>query len=368
MAQSETTVKQHRLEQFLERHGLDGVLLQHRENFAWITNGRDNHVPGNTSDGVAAILATREGRMCFTNEIEAPRMRQEELAGTGIEVISVPWHDRTAAASKLKDVIAGRRFASDTDGMQTGLRALPSDFAELRWSLTDEEIARYREGAKRLAKAVEATCRAVDFGASEHEIAGLLDFHVRRAGLTPTVTLVAADERISLYRHPIPTEKNVERYAMLVSCAAYKGLISCVTRFVCFGPMPELEKRQQSLAHIDAAINLSTKPGRTLGELFVILQHAYAEQGYKDEWRKHHQGGPTGYLNREAVAYPDSDVKVRSNQPFAWNPSITGTKSEDTILCTDEGIEVLTICSNDWPTITGKFNGRELPRAAMLVR
>ncbi len=40
MAQRETTVKQQRLAHFLERHDLDGVLLQHRANFAWVTNGR----------------------------------------------------------------------------------------------------------------------------------------------------------------------------------------------------------------------------------------------------------------------------------------------------------------------------------------
>ena len=132
--------------------------------------------------------------------------------------------------------------------------------------------------------------------------------------------------------------------------------------------MTELEDRLQSLAHIDAAVNLSTRPGRTLGELIFILQRAYADHGYDGEWRKHHQGGPTGYLNREVIAYPGSDVKVRDQQAFAWNPSIPGAKSEDTILCTAEGIEVLTACSDEWPTMIGRFNGQELARASILVR
>jgi Xaa-Pro aminopeptidase len=368
MAQRETTVKQQRLETFLERHEFDGVLLQHRANFAWITNGRDNHVPGNTPEGVAAILATADKRLCVTSEIEAPRMAQEELPGTGIEIVSVPWYDRKAQAVKLIELIAGRRIAADHDALGLGLPPLPREFAELRWSLTDEEASRYRDGGKRLSAAVEATCREMDFGASEHEIAGLLDYHVRRSGCTPTVTLVAADDRVSSFRHPIPTKKTVEHYAMLVSCAAYRGLISCVTRFVCFRPMVELEDRLQSLAHIDAAINLSTKPGRTLGELIFILQQAYAEQGFDGEWKKHHQGGSTGYLNREVIAYPGSDTKVRTQQAFAWNPSIPGAKSEDTILCTNEGIDILTACSDEWPTVIGRFNGQELARASILVK
>lgn len=368
MPQRETTVKQQRLAEFLEGHSLDGVLLQHRSNFAWVTNGRDNSVPGNTPEGVAAILATPEGRVCITSEIEAARMREEELAGTGIEVVSVPWHDRKAQAVKVIELIAGRKIAADADKLGIGLRPLPDDFAELRWSLTDEEIARYREGAKRLSNAIEETCRAMDFGATEHEIAGLMDYNARRAGLTPTVTLVGGDERVGKFRHPLPTRKTVEHYAMIVSCAAYKGLISSVTRFVCFRPMTELEDRQQSIAHIDAAVNLSTRPGRTLGELFFILQRAYHDQGYDGEWRKHHQGGPTGYMNREVIAYPGSDVKARANQAFAWNPTIPGAKSEDTVLCTADGVEVLTACSAEWPTVMGAFNGEEMPRPSILVR
>ena len=261
-----------------------------------------------------------------------------------------------------------RKVAADADPLGLGLRPLPSHFAELRWSLTDEEATRYREGAKRLARAMEEACMSLKFGDSEHEIAGLLDYHVRRQGCTPTVTLVAADDRVGRFRHPIPTEKVVEHYAMLVGCAAYKGLISSATRFVCFRPMTELEDRMQSVAHIDAAVNLSTLPGRTLGELFFILQRAYADQGFDGEWRCHHQGGPTGYMNRELIAHPGSDVKVRPNQAFAWNPSVPGAKCEDTILCTPEGAEVLTACSEDWPTIVGRFNGQELARAGILVR
>jgi antitoxin VapB len=132
--------------------------------------------------------------------------------------------------------------------------------------------------------------------------------------------------------------------------------------------MTELTDRLQSLAHIDAAANLSTKPGRTLGELIFILQRAYEDNGFDGEWRKHHQGGPTGYMNREVIAYPGSDIKVRANQAFAWNPSIPGAKSEDTTLCTPSGIEVLTAHSEEWPTLVGRFNGQELPRAGILVR
>ena len=369
MADREIQTKQKRLAEFLDRHGLDGVLLQQRANFAWITGGRDNHIANNTEAGVAAVLATPSERVCLANTIEAPRMEKEEFPKTGVQVVSFPWYDRKKGVAKVAEVIAGRRIAADMDALGMGLPPLPPGFEELRWSLTDEEVARYREGGRRASAAVEAACRSIEFRDSEYEIAGTLDYHLHQAGLTPLVTLVASDDRIEKFRHPIPTDRKVEHYVMLVTCAAYKGLISCLTRFVGFGPVPEsLENKLQAIANIDAAINLSTKPGKMLGDLFRVLQKAYADNGHADQWKLHHQGGPTGYANREAVATPDHPATARPNQAFAWNPSIPGIKCEDTVLCTDEGIEMLTRHSEEWPTTVGRFEGRELPRADVLVR
>jgi len=68
---------------------------------------------------------------------------------------------------------------------------------------------------------MEEICNDISPGDTEHEIAGALDDYVRRTGSNPVVTLVAADERIMRFRHPIPTGKELERYAMLVTCAEF---------------------------------------------------------------------------------------------------------------------------------------------------
>ncbi|HEV7301713.1 MAG TPA: M24 family metallopeptidase [Tepidisphaeraceae bacterium] len=365
----EISIKTDRLTAFLDRHKLDGVWLQNRNNFAWITGGRDNHIANSTPVGVTAVFATRDRRVCFANSIEAPRMRTEELVDTDLETIDFPWYDRNAAKIVISQSLGGKRVAADTDTTGLNLQPLPDDFAELRWSLTDAEITRYRDGAARVSRAMESACREVERGMTEHEIAGLLDHHVHAQGANPTVTLIAADERICRYRHPIPTNSRLARYVMLVSCAEFGGLISCMTRFVHFGPMSdELKKKHHAICQVDAAVNLATKPGRTLGEIFTDLQKAYADHGGADQWKLHHQGGSTGYAGREVVANPSSDVKVVDNQAFAWNPSMVGVKCEDTVLCTPSGIEVLTAHSESWPTITGEFNGQSLRRADMLVR
>jgi Xaa-Pro aminopeptidase len=202
----------------------------------------------------------------------------------------------------------------------------------------------------------------------EQEAAGLLDYEIHNAGLNPLVTLVSSDERVMNFRHPIPTPKVFKQHVMLVTCASYAGLISNVTRFVRFTPpSEEITSKHQAVCNVDAAVNLATRPGRTLGDIFDDLRRAYAANGFPDEWTLHHQGGPTGYATRDAVGTPGHRMKVVENQAFAWNPSITGTKSEDTVLCTANGIEVLTAHSPDWPSVTGRADHHELRRADVLV-
>lgn len=367
MYSDEINGKLSRVRSFLDATGLDGVLLQSRANFAWVTGGRDNHIVLESETGVASILATRDRLLCLTTAIEAPRFRKEELTDLGIEVVEYPWWDSAATVKIVKDAIGGRKVASDVGSF--GLPALGSDFAQVRWQLTDLEIQRYRYCGQLAIAALESVCRQVKPGESEFDIAAKLEFEVQRTGASPNVILVSTDQRVFDYRHPIPTAKKLKRYAMLVVCANYRGLIANCTRFIHFGSITaDLKAKQQAVCNVDAAVNLATRPGRTLGEIFADLQAAYATNGYPNEWHLHHQGGSTGYAGREAFGNPASRVKVLANQAFAWNPSIQGTKSEDTVLVTDAGLEILTQSSDGWPKITGRCPLGELARPDILVR
>jgi hypothetical protein len=93
---------------------------------------------------------------------------------------------------------------------------------------------------------------------------------------------------------------------------------------------------------VDAAVFEASQPGRTLGQVFNLLAAAYAERGFPDEWRRHHQGGLTGYAGREVSAVPGEPTPIAESAAVAWNRSITGgAKSEDTALIAGEGAEVI---------------------------
>jgi antitoxin VapB len=84
--------------------------------------------------------------------------------------------------------------------------------------------------------------------------------------------------------------------------------------------------------------------------LFEAAAAGYREAGFPGEERLHHQGGPAGYRSREWIAHPGSQEIVQVRQAFAWNPTITGTKIEDTALVIGDRVEMIT-STPGWPAI-----------------
>jgi antitoxin VapB len=140
---------------------------------------------------------------------------------------------------------------------------------------------------------------------------------------------------------------------MLVASAQRGGLYANLTRIVWFDePDPEIARRQAASDEILARMREeATRPGRSLVDAFADCRRFYAEAGFPDEWKLHHQGGITGYASREVIATPHTDVPIETGQAFSWNPSVTGAKSEETFVLTDAGHEVVT------PALAGALRG-----------
>jgi Xaa-Pro dipeptidase len=356
------TSKVQKVREWLGRHGLAAVALGRRDNFAWITDGGDNHIVSASEMGVAYVVVLADKTAIVTANIEQQRIRDEELARLEAEVLSHPYYEDKKAAM-IRSLAAGK-IACDDPGL--GFDPIPGDFYHLRYALTPEEIARLRDLCAVSGRIMGEASRALKPGMTEHEIAADMARRFYAQGIEPMVDLVASDERIRKYRHPIPTDKKVAKHAMLVICARKQGLISAVTRLVHFGPLPEeLKKKHRAVCQVDLRFILATKPGRRVADVYADGVAEYAAAGYADEWKLHHQGGGIGYLPREFIGTPSSAEVVYENQAFAWNPSITGTKVEDTILVTAAGAEVLTP-TPDWPMIEVTVDGVTMARPAVL--
>ena len=346
--QSDLQLKLKRIYDFLEEHHFDSLLLQRKDNFAWLTSGGFNGIPYNSITGECGLLITKEHVFLLADTIEKPRITAEEMTGLSYEVIDYPWYQSIEEAVAKGPAI--HRLASDT-----GLNVLDHqvvNIAPLRFSLTTPEVERIRSLGFKAASITEKFCQGLKPGMTEMEIAGKLNSQFMAAGLTPTVALVAADERIAQFRHPVPTMKPFYQKCMVISCVQEKGLTVALTRIVHVGKVEQsLQSIHEKAAWIDAQMISNTKRGVRAEQLLHTLREAYSEAGYKDEWLLHHQGGSIGYENRDFLLTPASSFEVEQFQAFAWNPSITGTKSEDTILVDGSRSEVITTSDSLWPML-----------------
>ncbi len=362
-SKSEIAVKEKRVRNFLEERGFSALCLTTSKNFAWFTCGGDNHVEITNRRGVSTVVVTADKKFLVTNNIEAGRMAAEEVEGQGFEVRETPWHE-DRRFEIIRELVGNGKIG--TDWPFPGAEMVDDEISPLRYSLTPEEVDRYKQVGKLTGLAVERACRQVRPGRTEHEIASLLARNLLASGVLPAVILVAVDKRIQLYRHPIPTDRKLRKYAMLVACGRKWGLIASATRLVSLGGVPrELARKHDACTRIDAGLISRTKEGRSVSWLLSRAIEDYAATGYPDQWMFHHQGGATGYQTRDFLATPSCRESVRPNQAFAWNPSIAGTKSEDTIVCTQGGALIVTQ-TRAWPTITHEVEGVKVQRPDIL--
>jgi Xaa-Pro aminopeptidase len=361
MESTEVKQKLERIHTLLSNKGLDALLLRKVSSVAWATGGAASYINSAVAEGTAGLLITPKGRYLITNNIEAPHYDKEEgLLAQGWELHQDFWYKDDATAS----LVAGLKLG--VDGFFPGALDLSNEIARLRANLLPVEEDRFRELGKRCAAAMQAAIRGVRPGQTEYEIAALLGAETQRREVQPIVNLIATDERIFNFRHPLPTSKKMERYAMLVLCGRWQGLVCSLTRLVHFGKLPvSTRQKADAVARIDATFFAATRPGQTLGQVFNRAVTAYAETGFAGEWQLHHQGGPAGYEPREYLGLPGSTDVVVLGQAYAWNPSITGVKSEDTILVGERTAEVITAMP-DWPSVTVTIDQQTFQRPAIL--
>jgi len=357
--EAEIDIKRERVRRFLTAYGLDGVLMTRQSTFSWYTGGGNGFVALASVEAAGSILAMQDRDVLITDNIEASRLEAEEVGGFDMEVASFPWH-RPEGRAKVLEKLGANNVATDVE--------LGDAFKRLRYVLTEQEIERYRQLGKDTGASLAEVCRTIRLGESEFQIAGRLAESLFSKEITPIVLLVAADDRVRQFRHPIPTSRKVSRYAMVVMCARKGGLIVSVTRLVHFGELsPDLRRRHDSVLRIDAAYLAHTRPGAKVRTVFEKAMETYRTEGFENEWQHHHQGGGTGYEPRDFKGTADCPEIVQAHQAYAWNPSIAGTKSEDTILVGGKGFEVLSE-TPDWPMIEATIEGQTITRPDILIR
>ncbi|MDR1534871.1 MAG: M24 family metallopeptidase [Planctomycetota bacterium] len=362
---AEIDVKAGRLRKVMEDRGLSAIAINKSNNFSWITAGADNIVTRYSEGGVAtAVIAADGKRYVLLNSIEERRFREEErIDALGFEIVCWPWFEDKLLPALKK--VAGGDIASD-NGVP-GTQDANSLVNPCQYSLLDREIARYLHLGATFSKALEEMLATVRPGDMELDIAGRIAAALRKHEVEPVLFLVAGDERILRYRHCVPTRNTIKKRLMISVNGRYKGLVTKTTRFVNFGePDDEFIKRYNDTIDIENRLVAATTVGTDDIEILRLAKKLYAEKGCPEMWREHHQGGPQGYTNGYYLITDDRHGIVRKNQCYCYNPSITGAKTEDAFIVTEDGPAFVT-APVSFPKIKAVINGVEVERPGVLV-
>ena len=336
------------IRELMKVKGLDAFVVRRNPNLAWAIAGRA-HVPTTIDAACFDLIITQDSATAITNVVEAPRLIAEEFPSE-IIVKTVKWSE-----GRDPQLPTGAKVGSDQPG---GDRLdLGTEIEMMRASLIASEVERFKEICIDAAVALGNAMKQVESTDREIDVAGLISHSLWQADLEVAFLGVAGQERVSKFRHPLPTDTVIGNRVSASICAKRKGLIASVTRIVTFGQVADsMINDYTSIFKVEAALLDATVVGKAFSEPIHAAIAAYPANGFDaDEWTKHHQGGPTGFLPRDWPANQATTRLIAQNQPIAWNPTGKGWKAEDTILATTSGVKLLTN-DPDWPAF--EVNGR----------
>ncbi len=323
----------------MSQNDIPAVVVRKQPNFSWLTGGGRGFIGLASEVACGSLVVTPDDAILVANSIECGRLVGEELPEKVFTYESVPWtEDGTIPA--VFDRFCPNGYQEDSQ--------LGAFFAEERTQLCSEEIERFRQLGRDVDACMLEAARGVGPLTSEFEMAGRLSAAMWAKGMEPITMLIAADDRSKRVRHYVPTDAKAQNGLICSICARRGGLVASATRTIAFhkGFAEDYER----LLEVEATAFNETTPGKSMGEIFQKICAAYDKIGMTEEWRRHHQGGLTGYLAREIRADKSTEHVVRIGEAYAWNPSCEGAKCEDTILVTENGPEVLT-AGGGWPMI-----------------
>jgi Xaa-Pro dipeptidase len=347
----------------LQEVGCEGLLLVEPENFAWLTSG-------GTARGVLdpaqspAVYCNGESRWIIASNVDSQRLFDEELDGLGFQLKEWPWH--WGRDQFLADLCQDRKIACDRALL--GAQVVDDRLRLLRRGLSSYEQACLRVVGLIVSHALEATCRNLNPGETEREVAGQISHRLLHRGVMPLHVGVAADGRSRLYRHFAFTSTQIAQHAVLTTTARKYGLTVTASRSVSFGPMdPQFRQEHNAVCRVGASYLASTWPDAVPREILLAGRRIYLISGFEHEWMACPQGNVTGREPVELLLTPRTEDLFHSGWAVTWSASAGAASSCDTFLVTDEGPQIITP-TEVWPLKRIRIQGAEFVRPDVLER
>ena len=80
---ADVQIKEARVRQFLEKEGLDALVIGRQDNFAWLTAGGDSRVVTTSEMGFGYLVLTRDHKRLVSHSMDGRRFIEEQAPDQG---------------------------------------------------------------------------------------------------------------------------------------------------------------------------------------------------------------------------------------------------------------------------------------------
>ncbi|HEV7301401.1 MAG TPA: Xaa-Pro peptidase family protein [Tepidisphaeraceae bacterium] len=350
-------VRQRLVREAMKALKLDGILLTHPPDLAYLTN-----FSGDDSIGLIT-----EKDVYLVTDFRYKEQAEMEAAWVKTRVRTGPMSGALAAAlleTKVKRVGFEANYATvgqmnalanalkDTkDARPIELQPIEDVLVNIRKIKDDHEVDIIRKAVGVAEEAFESFRSEIKVGQSENHLAGLLVFELRSRGASDSSfpVIVAAGSNSSL-PHYRPGETLVQRdQPLLIDWGAlYKGYCSDLTRTFMIGRVaPRMKEIYKVVLDAQLAAIEFLRPGVTTTQADRVAREVIEKAGYGEQFghglghgigREIHENPSLRRNGGEEELRPGMIVTV---EPGIYLPGEGGVRIEDDVLITHSGCEVL---------------------------
>ncbi len=336
----------------LKKLKLDAMVFTGKANVSYVTGfmGEDSLA---IVSGRGCYLLT-DSRYSEQAEAECPKSKIVQRKGSLVaETAKVVNRQKSIRTLGVENTTSVESYGNLKKAVNARIKAVGGIVEPIRAIKQDAEVKLIRQAAKIAAKALENTLLGLRAGISENELAGLVDYHIRKLGAAASFETIVAFGANASRPHHRPSQRRLRKddTILIDFGAAFEGYCCDITRCFGFGRTTQKYRRiyevvKQAQA---AAIDLAAE-GVKMSEL---------DRAARQVIREHNLpvfGHGTGHgLGLEVHEMPrisgKSDEKLKVGMVFTIEPGVyipgqAGVRIEDDILITQNGCEILTKCCN----------------------
>lgn len=335
-----------RIRTLLDDSGYEALVLGRRDNFAWLTGGKEGGVIRNMEGSFVYLVFTPGERIAVAMNADIRKAEEELLCDMGFRFQAVDWKS-SSKEEYIERLLDGKRFLTDIL-LKGGCFDLDTIY-DLEYPMTEREIKRYRKLGALTDDILSRTAEAFREGMTENDLKKEMLKICAQEDVEVDVMQVGTDERVKNYRHCTPTDKVIGKTILLSPVFRKYGLHSNIARMICIGDIPaDVRKSYDDVCQIQAEIIGFSREGLLFADLFAKQEELYRKLGYEDEWLMHGHGAPVGYMLSDGGVLYSQDRVMKTGQAYEWFVTVSGAKSAELVMNVEGKQKILSLAGK-WP-------------------